>query len=99
MASDVKRKNPLAAFESFQRAFPASGSDDVRLVVKLNNARHSRKTEGETAELLAAFEADARVIVVDEHLTYLEVLSLNASSDVFSRFTAPRVWGSTCSRR
>jgi glycosyltransferase involved in cell wall biosynthesis len=83
VASDIERKNPLGALESFLRAFPLADGGNARLVIKLNNTRHSRRFEAETAELMASLAIDPRVIIVDEHLAYLDVLCLSASTDAY----------------
>ena len=80
LQSDLQRKNPHAAIEAFARAF---GDDTgALLAIKLNTAR----LEGMQAESLAALRAlvseRANVVLIEEHLSYRDVLSLYASCDV-----------------
>lgn len=80
MRSDIERKNPWGTIDAFIQAFP--DRDDVRLVIKVNNAGTAA---GHTSHLarLRATAADARVIVLDQPMSYREILNLYASSDVF----------------
>lgn len=87
-ASGFDRKNPIDAYEAFARAFP--GRDDVRLVFKVHGGFEPNPDEaglsGEEArarEFLALCAEDARVVLVDELLSYADVLSLVSSCDVY----------------
>jgi glycosyltransferase involved in cell wall biosynthesis len=77
--SDVDRKNPGAAIEAFQAAFP--GDDRVALVVKASPCRDPALA-GRAEELRARIAGDRRIRVVDRVLRYDEVLGLYASCDV-----------------
>lgn len=77
--SDVDRKNPWAAIEAFQEAFP--GDDQVALVIKASPPRNPALA-GRAEELGARIAGDPRIRLVDRVLRYEEVLSLYASCDV-----------------
>ena len=87
-ASGLDRKNPIDAYEAFARAFP--GRDDVRLVFKVHGGFEKNPDEaglvGEEERARTFLElcaADERVILVDELLSYDDVLSLVSSCDVY----------------
>jgi glycosyltransferase involved in cell wall biosynthesis len=79
--SDPARKNPWGAIDAFVGAgdsLPAS----ARLVVKVNNP--STKMAGTYAEQLRrAVAVDSRISLMEDSLSYADVLSLYASADVF----------------
>ena len=79
MRSDLERKNPIGVIDAFERAFPA-GRNDVRLVVKINNAGTASGHEPHMLRLRQA-AGDPRVLLIDRPLSYREVLSLYASCD------------------
>jgi len=95
VTSDMRRKNPWAGIKAFQAAFPTSGHATaetatsvrsgvpVRLLVKLSNAGVDRSYDYLVDELRAMASADPRITLIDEQLSYRDVLSLYASSDVF----------------
>lgn len=79
--SDFQRKNPEAVIRAFYEAFPERAN--VRLVIKINSTADSRITYADRLnELLALAATDERILVVDEVLSYEDVLSLYASCDV-----------------
>jgi glycosyltransferase involved in cell wall biosynthesis len=79
LGSDIERKNPWAAIDAFQRAFPST--QGVRLVVKTKPWRvHAYQFQA--AELRQRTAGDRRIQIVDRSLTYPEVLGLYASCDV-----------------
>lgn len=83
--SDPDRKNPYAAIDAFLAAFKDSG-DEARLVLKINNAEVKYRgcnPDAVIEQLKARCRHDPRVHFVAESLSYLEVLSLYASCDVF----------------
>lgn len=81
-ASDPERKNPFAAIDAFQRAFP--GDTRANLVIKLNNAQVSGRTSPPIlARLRDQCKNDPRIRIIDETLGYSDVLGLYASCDVF----------------
>jgi glycosyltransferase involved in cell wall biosynthesis len=78
MASGFSRKNSLGAIDAFTRAF--GPEEDAFLVVKVNNAQGFPEP---LSSLRQRARSDPRIIVVDEVLSYPEVLSLYASADAF----------------
>lgn len=87
-ASGFDRKNPIDTYAAFARAFP--GRDDVRLVFKVHGGFDKNPDEGDlrgeeerAREFLRLCATDQRVILVDELLSYDDVLSLVSSCDVY----------------
>lgn len=81
MASDIHRKNPWSAIDAFEAAF---GPDDaVALVVKLNNSDLWEHAAPLKERLYARAAADPRIMIIDEKMSYADVVSLYASCDVF----------------
>ena len=80
VGSDIDRKNPWAAVEAFQAAFP--GDPGVALVIKMKPWASVPEYLAQAAELRARIGSDPRVLVVDRSLRYEDVLSLYASCDV-----------------
>jgi glycosyltransferase involved in cell wall biosynthesis len=80
LRSDVERKNPWAAVEAFLQAFPPHRSD-VCLVIKANNVE-TLPGLGRHLQRLRHLAQDARVRVLDGPMSYRDVLTLYASSDV-----------------
>lgn len=80
IGSDIERKNPWAAIDAFQRAFP--GERDVRLVIKTKPWPHMRSYVAQAQRLAQRVSTDDRILLVDESLDYADVLSLYASCDV-----------------
>jgi glycosyltransferase involved in cell wall biosynthesis len=81
LSSDPMRKNVLAIVEAFQLGlaqFPAS-----RLIIKLNNAENVPASNKVVSALRHASANDSRIHIHTEPLSYPDVLSLYASSDVF----------------
>lgn len=81
-SSDPARKNPTATIDAFRAAFPA-GTEDVRLVFRLNNADSSPLARETCADLFAVARGDRRVGFAAGPMSYRQVLSLYASSDVY----------------
>ncbi|MDP2183785.1 MAG: glycosyltransferase family 4 protein [Actinomycetota bacterium] len=80
--SDINRKNPLAVIEAFRRAFPKP--ENNYLVIKMSAVRSARELyPNELAEVHRVASETANMILIDELLTYEDVLSLHASCDVF----------------
>lgn len=79
LRSDVERKNPWAVVRAFRRAFP--DRPDVRLVIKVNNAEYSSAFPA-IVRRLEEEARDARIRVLDERMSYTDVLTLYASADV-----------------
>lgn len=77
--SSMQRKNPAAAIDAFERAFPA-GDEQVRLVVKSINADSCRVDR----DALAAHAlGDPRVELRDGRLDPDDLAALIAAADVF----------------
>ena len=79
--SDSKRKNPWGAIEAFFGAFP--DRSDVRLVIKVNNARAPQVDPGDIARLEGLVASDSRIVLVEESLSRDDLWSLYACCDVF----------------
>lgn len=80
LGSDIDRKNPFAAISAFEQAF---GRDRAaHLVIKLNNARMSVRLRQRALELVTRVSRSPNVTVVNESLSYRDVISLYASCDV-----------------
>jgi glycosyltransferase involved in cell wall biosynthesis len=77
--SDVDRKNPWAAIEAFQAAFP--GDESVVLLVKTTQSSDPMFA-ARAEEVRARIGSDPRIRIVDRTLSYPEVLGLYASCDV-----------------
>jgi glycosyltransferase involved in cell wall biosynthesis len=80
VGSDVDRKNPLAAIEAFQRAFPSER--DVLLVVKTKPYPSVPALEAQARALRERVAGDARIRIVERSMAYPELLRLYASCDV-----------------
>ena len=81
VASDLHRKNPWAAIEAFQTAFVKN--EPVHLVVKLNNSKIWPHVQPLLDRLRQTAIDDRRVVLIDEHLSQVDLFSLYASCDVF----------------
>jgi glycosyltransferase involved in cell wall biosynthesis len=79
--SDPERKNPFGAIDAFRSAF--RDHDQTRLVVKVNNATHNGSAHPLLPKIRAHCRSLPRIHLIEENLTYAEVLSLYASCDVF----------------
>jgi glycosyltransferase involved in cell wall biosynthesis len=92
--SFIQRKNPLAAIESFQAAFPL-GTEPAALVIKTQNRtkvddppqrRIWDKIDRHCAE-------DRRIIVLNETMAYADVLNLKKSCDCYLSLHRSEGWG------
>lgn len=81
-SSGFERKNPLASVAAFREAFVGLGADDVCLVVKLTDRVGVRVFSEQLDAFRAEAETDPRIIVIEQSMSYLDVLRLNASADV-----------------
>lgn len=80
--SDPARKNPFAALKAFQLAFP--GHPGCHLVIKMSSTKGvDAKMRALLDELQSQAADDPRVHVIEEMLTYKELMQLYASYDVF----------------
>jgi glycosyltransferase involved in cell wall biosynthesis len=76
MASDINRKNPMGAIAAFLRAFPVGTR--AQLVIKVNHGAASPTHMSALCELAAS---DPRVRILEQALSYRDVLALYASAD------------------
>jgi glycosyltransferase involved in cell wall biosynthesis len=76
--SDTTRKNPWDGIAAFQDAF--AGVQDVALIIKINGTVGTQRAP-ELMRLDEVVGADPRLRLVEDRLTYPEVLSLYASAD------------------
>lgn len=79
LRSDIERKNPWAVVSAFEKAF--APDEDAVLIIKVNNAE-TIPGLARHVERLRTLADDPRVRVIDEPLSYREVLALYASCDV-----------------
>ena len=81
--SYVSRKNPLGAVRAFGEAF--SGDDKARLIVKTHNASAIADEFGRRVwgEVLRRAAADPRIVIIDETLSYADVMALKAGSNCY----------------
>lgn len=80
IGSDIERKNPWAALDAFSAAFP--DDRDVCLIVKTKPWPHMRTYMAQAERLATRIAQDDRIRLVDESLSYADVLRLYASCDV-----------------
>lgn len=80
--SSIDRKNPFAAIEAFNLAFP--DSSDCHLAIKVNYSGGGGEILKENLDRFRAYvESDSRIHLIQESLTYNDLLCLYASSDAF----------------
>jgi len=79
--SDPQRKNPLAVVDAFLNGV----GDDSRahLVIKVNNPKTQAGEHSVLRELLTRCAGHPRIRILTETLSYVDVLSLYASCDVY----------------
>jgi hypothetical protein len=80
VGSDIERKNPWAAIAAFQAAFV--GQESVRLVIKLTKPQDWSRARPSLERLRRMAQDDPRVMVIDQHLSRADLLTLFASCDV-----------------
>jgi len=91
--SFVQRKNPVGTLKAFREAF--EGVDDVRLVIKTQNRTKvqdpaQRKIWAEVDRLM---EDDDRIVIMDETLSYGDLLRLKKGSDCYVSLHKSEGWG------
>ena len=91
--SFVQRKNPVGTLQAFKAAF--DGVADVRLVIKTQNRRKvtdpvQAKIWGEVDALI---KGDARITVLDETLSYDDLLKLKKGCDAYVSLHKSEGWG------
>ena len=79
--SDPQRKNPFAAVQAFQRAFDSDAP--ARLIVKVNNSNAAGEGRPLFEHLKRCCATDSRISIYEEKLSYLDVLTLYSSCDVY----------------
>src|SRR5437660_11368645 len=79
--SDPQRKNPLAVVDAFLKGV----GDDPRahLLIKVNNPQTQAGEHSVLRELLTRCASHPRIRILTETLSYVDVLSLYASCDVY----------------
>lgn len=91
--SFVQRKNPVAVLEAFQQAF--EGVPEARLVVKTQN--RTKVFDPVQVALWnrvdAIIESDPRIVVMNETLSYRDLLQLKAGSDCYISLHKSEGWG------
>ena len=80
VGSDADRKNPLAAIDAFQLAFPTE--QDVVLAIKTKPYPDIPAFQDHARMLRERISGDPRIRILERALTYEEVLGLYASCDV-----------------
>ena len=92
--SFIERKNPLAAVRAFRDAFPPQNTN-VRLVLKTQNrtkvdALNQKKV---WTKILEHCNADQRIIVINETLTYAELIAFKRLCDCYISLHRSEGWG------
>lgn len=91
--SFVQRKNPVAVLEAFRKAFP--DRNDVRLIVKTQN----RNSVSDPPQLKlwqrvdAIMAQDSRIRLMNETLSYDDLLLLKKGSDCYISLHKSEGWG------
>lgn len=91
--SFVQRKNPVSVLKAFQRAF--EGVPNARLVVKTQN-RDSVFDPVQVAlwdRVDAIVSKDPRIVIMNETLTYRDLLMLKAGCDCYVSLHRSEGWG------
>ncbi|WP_212668551.1 glycosyltransferase [Jannaschia aquimarina] len=91
--SFVQRKNPVNALLAFQKAF--ADVPEARLVVKTQN-RDSVFDPVQVAlwdRVETIIQGDPRIVVINETLTYRDLLRLKAGSDIYLSLHKSEGWG------
>lgn len=91
--SFVQRKNPIGVLKAFAAAF--EGNKDVRLVIKTQNRR--RVADPVQIEIWnqvdALVKADKRILVLNETLSYDDLLLLKKGCDAYVSLHKSEGWG------
>lgn len=74
-----QRKNPIAAVRAFIDAFPKARTSSPLLVVKCHGVQNRKQHE---ADLHAAINGRANIMLIDRVMSKLEMLQLQAACDV-----------------
>lgn len=91
--SFVQRKNPVGTLKAFCEAF--EGVEDVRLVIKTQNRTKVQDPAQQTiwAEVDRLMEGDNRIVILDETLSYDDLLRLKKGSDCYVSLHKSEGWG------
>lgn len=93
--SFVERKNPLGVVEAFLRAFPRDSDAPVRLVIKTQNRRKvfDPHQVGIWKNIDKSMRLDPRITLIDETLSYAELLGLKNKCDAYVSLHRSEGWG------
>ena len=91
--SFVQRKNPVGTLKAFVEAF--EGVKDVRLVIKTQNRSKVQDPAQQKiwAEVDRLMEGDDRIVILDETLSYDDLLRLKKGSDCYVSLHKSEGWG------
>ncbi|MBN1309654.1 MAG: glycosyltransferase family 4 protein [Chitinispirillaceae bacterium] len=81
IGSDLVRKNPIGAIDTFRRAFP--GDCPAGFIIKINRTVSGFFFDKLIGKLRGHIGDDARIRIIDSPMSYEDVLSLYASCDCF----------------
>ena len=92
--SFIERKNPLGVVEAFRLAFPL-GTEDARLVLKTQNRFrvYDPYQMKMWKRIDAAVRQDPRIIIINETLTYRDLLGLKRACDCYVSLHRSEGWG------
>jgi glycosyltransferase involved in cell wall biosynthesis len=82
VSSDPARKNPWAVIDAYRMARSELRGLRTRLLVKVNNPTTSFGRR-QMAAVRAAAAEDPTIVIMDQPLSYADVLSLYASADIY----------------
>jgi glycosyltransferase involved in cell wall biosynthesis len=91
--SFIQRKNPIAAIKAFQQAFP--DMPEARLLLKTQNRSVVQdRVHYHTWQQVDAFASrDHRIQVIDDTLSYDDLMKLKAASDCYLSLHRSEGWG------
>ncbi len=91
--SFVQRKNPLGLIKAFRAAFP----DDprVKLLLKTHNRDYVSQPKQQKIwrAIMDAVQADSRIVLMNETLSYAELLRLKKGADCYVSLHRSEGWG------
>ncbi len=91
--SFVQRKNPISVLQAFTKAF--AGVRNARLIIKTQNRTnvHDPVQVKIWSKVDALIAADPRILVMNETLSYRDLLKLKAGSDCYISLHKSEGWG------
>ena len=92
--SDHNRKNILGSYDAFVKAFPLGERNDLALVIKTVNHKHTAVSEN--VELIKSFFAlknDPRVHFISKHLSFEDLFSIKYGVDCYISLHRSEGWG------